>query len=489
MSQSGVLVSASPSKPKSTRYDDATAIIAPPRPSWMKGTAESNWTANSNKKQELKLDSKLVAAVKVEEHSNMMDEEAPFDAFRVASTHATPSLGESPSTAGPSRRSQATEIEDPAQAQRKRDEEALTIIEKLELGPKEFRGGNCEWKTVEPNSGIRLRSRSLEHTQVQANMEARYYLSPSVIYSIIRLGRNRQHFDVPVEGDWVTIAVVCGVKNSRTKDKKEREEDEDVDASEDEAKKQAKEKRAQQDNGPRGKVFYNGAQMSNKPMENHGRAKAFANVRLCALPPRKNGELVTAGGDAMLNMLLFSADGETKDHRTGAVKYRGGSGGAYEKYWKLSVGTVIGVVSPKVLRPYGVSTETLREGYSADDVSRRAKINRIQPTVRSASHLIRKRTSLSSVKRKILRFARPKRRTVNNVRVGLIREFPSATSPCPVLTHPIVAWGKSANSTCREPPSDHEAAVVNSPAVPVRCDRDQSSKKRSDSITHDQISV
>lgn len=41
----------------------------------------------------------------------------------------------------------------------KRDEDG-TVAEKLEMGPKEFGngpGGDPEWKTVEPNSGIRLR--------------------------------------------------------------------------------------------------------------------------------------------------------------------------------------------------------------------------------------------------------------------------------------------------------------------------------------------
>ena len=41
----------------------------------------------------------------------------------------------------------------------KREEDG-TVAEKLEMGPKEFGagpGGDVEWKTIEPNSGIRLR--------------------------------------------------------------------------------------------------------------------------------------------------------------------------------------------------------------------------------------------------------------------------------------------------------------------------------------------
>lgn len=350
-SEPSLLVAASPSKPKSARYDASEATAAPPRPTWLKGAPDesiSKWTAKQNRKHELKLDSKLFAKVEAAELADVKQEESSFDAFRVDSKK----WESGSSAAGPSRLQGQTAPNDQIQDQKRRDEEALTIIENLEPGPKKLRAG--EWKTAEPNSGIRLKSRILSHEQVQANLEARYFLTPSVLYSIIRLARNRQHYDVPVDGDWVTIAVVCGVKNSTTKGKESRNEEDDDDDDDDEDSKEKKKKPSE--SGPRGKVFYNGTQVSNKPMENHGRAKSFASIKLCALPPRQDGKLVGAGGDALLNMLLFSADGETKDHQTSAIKYRGGSGGAYEKHWKLTVGTVIGIISPKVLKPYGVSS-------------------------------------------------------------------------------------------------------------------------------------
>jgi hypothetical protein len=51
-------------------------------------------------------------------------------------------------------------------------------------------------------------------------------------------------------------------------------------------------------------------------------------------------------------MLLFEADAV---HRKGAEpSYRGGSGGAFEKWSTLTVGSVIAVVSPRILRPLKV---------------------------------------------------------------------------------------------------------------------------------------
>jgi hypothetical protein len=59
----------------------------------------------------------------------------------------------------------------------------------------------------------------------------------------------------------------------------------------------------------------------------------------------------------LLTLLLFEAESESRSKKgdTIARHYRGGSGGAYEKWWKLDVGSVIGVVAPKVLKPWGVS--------------------------------------------------------------------------------------------------------------------------------------
>jgi hypothetical protein len=44
---------------------------------------------------------------------------------------------------------------------------------------------------------------------MQEYLRARYYLPPSRLYSAVRLLPDKHGYDVPVAGDWVTIAVVA----------------------------------------------------------------------------------------------------------------------------------------------------------------------------------------------------------------------------------------------------------------------------------------
>src|SRR5271154_4381922 len=44
---------------------------------------------------------------------------------------------------------------------------------------------------------------------MQDYLTGRFYLSPSLLYSVIRLLPHKQGYEVPVAGDWVTIAVVA----------------------------------------------------------------------------------------------------------------------------------------------------------------------------------------------------------------------------------------------------------------------------------------
>ncbi|EJF55303.1 hypothetical protein DICSQDRAFT_176122, partial [Dichomitus squalens LYAD-421 SS1] len=92
-----------------------------------------------------------------------------------------------------------------------RREEDMTVIEDLPLGPAEHKPpfDDPRFERLEPNSGIRLSSRVLPHADFQDHLRGRYYLSPSKLYSVVRLLPNKQGYDVPVSGDWVTIAVVA----------------------------------------------------------------------------------------------------------------------------------------------------------------------------------------------------------------------------------------------------------------------------------------
>lgn len=84
--------------------------------------------------------------------------------------------------------------------------------------------------------------------------------------------------------------------------------------------------------------------------------KKFVTFKLVSLPTKSSGKAAT-GGDASLTMLLFEADSFTSGgSRNGGKKvYKGGSGGAFEKFWNLRVGTVVAILNPRVLRPMKVS--------------------------------------------------------------------------------------------------------------------------------------
>ena len=225
--------------------------------------------------------------------------------------------------------------------------------------------GEEEWLHLEPNSSIRLsyvtslssyciepeslrRRRSLPHSSVQDHLSGRYHLSPSLLYSVIRLSRDGATYDVPLEGDWVVIAVVAErgeVKVSGTKEDLASDDDVEEDVKlVDKGKKEGNKK----------------AQGNGKDIwKRHRGPRKYINLKLCALPPRTKGP----SGDALLQLLLFESDAVVrgKEDENGEAKttYRGGSGGAYEKWCNLGVGSVIAVLNPRVLRPLRVSFDRL----------------------------------------------------------------------------------------------------------------------------------
>ncbi|OCF40221.1 hypothetical protein I317_05978 [Kwoniella heveanensis CBS 569] len=250
-----------------------------------------------------------------------------------------------------------------------RDEDNLAIIENLVLGPKEFGldpEGEEEWLNVEPNSGIRLSKRILPHSHVQDHLSGRYYLTPSQIYSVIRLSRDGATYDIPVDGDWITIAVVAqrgDVKVSGTKDgtvHSDSEDDEEEEVKEHDSKSLAEALKVGKSIDGQGQP---GQQLKWKP-KNSKKSKGkerrrvprkYINFTLCSLPPRTRtmGKTEVAG-DALLHLLLFEADGivsqETGDDGEVTRSYRGGSGGAYERWCNITEGSVIAILNPRVWR-------------------------------------------------------------------------------------------------------------------------------------------
>lgn len=218
----------------------------------------------------------------------------------------------------------------------------------------------------------------MSHAGVQDYLYGRYYLTPAMLYSIIRLSRDGATYDLPVEGDWLTIAVVAErgeVKISGTKNTSKNDDDDDGDEEEDEggegtagsgrSSKQFK-------NAAGGKEFKQGKAANSEEYNRKRKPRKYVNLKLCSLPPRSSSGS-SAAGDALLQLLLFESDsvshGESVDEHGDKVhikRYSGGSGGAYEQWCNLTVGSVIAILNPKILRPLRVRFRVLKVCHSAD---------------------------------------------------------------------------------------------------------------------------
>ncbi|TYJ55121.1 hypothetical protein B9479_004157 [Cryptococcus floricola] len=273
-------------------------------------------------------------------------------------------------------RSDSLEVEDKKESYR-RDDVDSTLIEELERGPKEFGRdpeGDDEWASVEPNSGIRLRKRTTPHKEVQEFLTGRYYLPPSKIYSVARLTRDGTSYDVPVDDEWLTIAVVAQrgpIRVSGTKVKTEKNSDDEKDEDDDDDEGDEEESEDDEDDGEQAadiKPFIgtDGKAWKPKPKQKAKKSKEdsdddwkkkrgprkYINLTLCAMPRRSYGS-TSSTGDVLLHMLLFEADHVVamEDGEGGTYKsYRGGSGGAYEKWCNIAEGSVIAILNPRVWR-------------------------------------------------------------------------------------------------------------------------------------------
>lgn len=205
-------------------------------------------------------------------------------------------------------------------------------------------------------------------------LRGRYYLSPSKLYSVVRLLPSKQGYDVPVAGDWLTIAVVAErgkVKCSQApvglgRDDKLDEQDETTvekldipldGASAKDARGQAWPKRAKKEEPPRPS------------------GKKYVNMKLVDFGCRSARASATGGkavirGDASLSLLLFESDGYDVITREGGKKekvYRGGSKGAFEKMSMLREGAVVALLNPKILKPFQVRLKA--HSYTSTDCS------------------------------------------------------------------------------------------------------------------------
>jgi minichromosome maintenance protein 10 len=175
-------------------------------------------------------------------------------------------------------------------------------------------------------------------------MTARYYLSPSQLYSIVRLQPDKQSYDVPLFGDWVTIAVVAErgpVKLTRAPVTMDPDEPQ-------EKKLWQLDKRKVKE----GEIKKSGG-------------KKFVNFKLIDFGARSkssaSGGQSVIRGDAFLSLLLFEADGydliQIQDDQKPRKLYKGGSRGAFESMAKVKEGDVIAFLNPKILKPFQVNCQ------------------------------------------------------------------------------------------------------------------------------------
>jgi minichromosome maintenance protein 10 len=197
----------------------------------------------------------------------------------------------------------------------------------------------------------------LAHSAVQDFLYGRYYLTPTMLYSVIRLSRDGATYDLPVDGDWLTIAVVAErgeVKISGTKNTSKNDDDSD-DGEEPEENAPGPKDPKKPDWKKKGKPEY-----KKRP------PRKYINLKLCSLPPRsRSGSSTSTAGDALLQLLLFESDSvatqvteNEEGEKVTTKRYLGGSGGAYERWCNLTVGSVIAIMNPKVLRPLRVRLST-----------------------------------------------------------------------------------------------------------------------------------
>ncbi|KDQ55942.1 hypothetical protein JAAARDRAFT_36719 [Jaapia argillacea MUCL 33604] len=251
--------------------------------------------------------------------------------------------------------------EEPAHTTAPIRDDRLALIEDLEPGPYEHKApfDDPHFESLEPNSTIRLSSRAIPHDDFQDYLRGRYYLSPSRLYSVIRLLPDKQAYDVPVAGDWVTIAVVAERGPIKfTKAPVALNEDGPGSTS------QPGSGGGKPDPSKKGK----GKQV--EPPKPIGRK--YVNLKLIDFGARSRSASSATGGkavirgDAFLSLLLFESDGfelltpaeeEGSGQRPQKV-YKGGSKGAFEAMSKLREGAVVALLNPKILKPFQRSNDT-----------------------------------------------------------------------------------------------------------------------------------
>jgi minichromosome maintenance protein 10 len=166
-----------------------------------------------------------------------------------------------------------------------------------------------------------------------------------VLYSIVRPSKGGGNLDVPVVGDFVIIGVLAekgetSFINANALKKDIKDEDSEKKKKWDHVKGAEEEKEDDEEEEP-DETF--------RPQSKSQKKRRFIRFSLVDLSTPTS----SATGSGTLTLLLFESDSSdlvTEDGGKKRGNYRGGSGGAYEKWWKESEGAVVAVLNPKVMK-------------------------------------------------------------------------------------------------------------------------------------------
>lgn len=250
-------------------------------------------------------------------------------------------------------------------------ESDLTVRAEIPIGPVDYKPpiGDPIFSTLEPNSNVRLRQRNLSHEDLQDHLYGRHIVRINELYNIIRKiddfkSKGGTEWDIPLVGDWVLFAVI-GEKGDLKLTNPQNSQPPPPDSKSNDSK--AKGKVSKVPEGEDDELSEclrrdeDVQQATNDAEFSSGRRRQrrhYINFKLIDMSSKS----ISQSGSGTVNMILFEAEDvssiDTQDidgNPTTQKVYRGGSGGAYEKFWKEQPGTLIAILNPKVMksRPYG----------------------------------------------------------------------------------------------------------------------------------------
>ncbi|KAI3623309.1 hypothetical protein CBS14141_004092 [Malassezia furfur] len=206
--------------------------------------------------------------------------------------------------------------------------ERLELVEDLARGPRPYepRPDDPELRTYEPNARTALRSRRIAHAELEAYLDARYVVTPSLFYSLVhRTGSTAEYvapahgamdgdLEMPLYGDWVLFAVM-GEKST------------------------LRYTAAPADDRPDAPAEGTAFERANPVRP----ARKFFGCKLLDLNTDVVQKHRQLPGDCVLHMLLFD---DTPSQRAGPVE-----ASAFAKLWKERDGALLAILNPRILKP------------------------------------------------------------------------------------------------------------------------------------------